>query len=113
MIMGYRYNKLLKSKVSKDHTISHHLHSPPSPPLLYLLRNVDVKKPKRLNRLIDIKVDIPGGLTRQFRALWSIELCKQLRKSQLLINKLIWSECYGINCFAIPERGDQWLRNFQ
>ncbi len=45
-----------------------------------------------------IGVDIPGGLTRLFRAYWSTELCKQLIKSQLIINKLIWSKCYGIDC---------------
>jgi hypothetical protein len=31
-------------------------------------------------------VDIPGGLTRLFRALWSTELCRQLGKSELIIN---------------------------
>ena len=44
------------------------------------------------------KVDIPGRLTRLFRALWSTALCKQLGKSQLIINILIWSKCYGIKC---------------
>jgi hypothetical protein len=43
-------------------------------------------------------MDIPGRLTRLFRALWSTALCKQLGKSQLIINILIWSKCYGINC---------------
>jgi hypothetical protein len=37
-------------------------------------------------------VDIPGGLTRLFRALWSTKLCKHLGKSQLIINQLKWSK---------------------
>ncbi|AYL95270.1 hypothetical protein [Mucilaginibacter celer] len=38
------------------------------------------------------KVDISEGLTRLFRALWSTGLCKQLRRLQLIINKLVWSK---------------------
>jgi len=34
-------------------------------------------------------VDISGGLSSLFRALWSTVLCEQLGKSQLVINKLI------------------------
>jgi hypothetical protein len=45
-----------------------------------------------------ISLDAPDGLTKLFRALWSTGLCKQLRKSQLVINKLLWSKCYGISC---------------
>jgi len=49
-------------------------------------------------KLTEACVDIPRGLTRLFRAVWIIELCRQLRKSQLIINKLKWSKCSGMNC---------------
>jgi hypothetical protein len=56
-------------------------------------------------------MDVPRGLIMPFRALWSTELCSQLSKSQLIINKLAWSKCYGINYMLFSEPGDQWLPN--
>ena|SRR5476651_248929 len=53
---------------------------------------------KRLEKDLPDMLDIPGDLTRVFRALWTNTLCKRSRRLQLMINKLIWSKSNGINC---------------
>ncbi|UOE48673.1 hypothetical protein MTO98_30190 [Mucilaginibacter sp. SMC90] len=46
-------------------------------------------------------VDILEGLARLFRATLSTGLYKQLRKLKLVINKLLWSKCYGTSCLLV------------
>ena len=64
-------------------------------------RKIEVNSKPAINTQeinVALKMDIPGGLTRLFRSLWSTSLCKQSGKSEFIINKLIWSPCCGINC---------------
>jgi len=65
----------------------------------YFIRNNSIIRVDNylLDKEVLSRVDIPGGLTKPFRALWSTGLCRQLGKSKLIINILIRSKCYGIN----------------